>query len=160
LGQKRKNLSGFPKQLRPAGFLELQEKHNSEAAVRDIDTWWIRLHLTNPGASEEESFIQSEEMEPVIGLTPRNPSQAQRTDSPFVLESHSSQLNSKPVAEPFLLPRRWLEECRSGHEACRNNDQPKAPTRLIKIDNGVVQLCLSAEQECLPTYATLSHCCK
>jgi hypothetical protein len=129
-------------------------------AAGDFETWWIRLHLTNPEVNEEESFIQSEDMEPVIGLTRRKTSQAQRADSPLVLEAHSSQLNSKPVADPLLLPKRWLEECRSEHEACRNNDQLKAPTRLIKIDNGVVQLCLSAEQECLPTYATLSHCCK
>jgi hypothetical protein len=160
LGQERKNLPGFPEQLRPVGFLELQEKEDDEAEVDDTDTWWIRLHLTSTEANEEESFIQNQEAQPLIGLTRRKPSQAQRTDPPFILETHSSQLNSKPSAEPFLLPRRWLEECRSEHEACRNNDQLKAPTRLIKIDDGVVRLCLSAEQESLPTYATLSHCCK
>jgi len=160
LGQDRKNLPGFPEHLKPAGFLELQEKEDDEAEVGDLDTWCIRLNLANPEANEEESFKQNQEMQPLIGLTRRNPSQAERTDSPFILEAHSSQLNSKPVAEPFRLARHWLEECRSEHEACRNNDQLKAPTRLIKIDDAVVRLCLSAEQESLPTYATLSHCCK
>jgi hypothetical protein len=158
--QKHENLPSFPGNLRPAGFFELGVREDNEAVVGGIDIWRIRLHLTGTETNEEESFSQSTEMEPVIRLTRRNPSQAQRPDSPFVLEAHSSQLNSKSVAEPFLLPRHWLEECRSEHEACKNNDQRKAPTRLIKIDNGMVWLCLSEEQDCLPTYATLSHCCK
>jgi hypothetical protein len=160
LGQERKDLPGFPGHLRPVGFLDLQEKEDDEAEIGDIDTWWIRLHLTNTEANEEESFIQNPKMQPLVGLTRQKPLQAERTDSPFTLEAHSSQLNSKPVAESYLLPKHWLEECRSEHEACRNNGQLKAPTRLIKIDDGVVRLCLSAEQEGLLTYATLSHCCK
>jgi hypothetical protein len=160
LGQKRKNLPGYPGHLKPAGFIEFTEFLNDDKEVAgDIDTWQIRLHVIST-ENDQDNFIKGADVEPLVAFTRHNPSKSQPTDSPLVLEAHLSQLNSEPVVEPYLLPSHWLEECCFEHEACKNNEQLKAPTRLIKIDNGVVRLCLSAELESLPRYATLSHCCK
>ena len=58
----------------------------------------------------------------------------------------------------LLLPHRWLSQCRETHEACRETQPVTPPTRLIKIDEQVPRLCISAEQGDCSVYATLSHC--
>jgi hypothetical protein len=56
------------------------------------------------------------------------------------------------------LARAWLNDCLHNHKACSRGNQTMLPTRLTRIDDGKLRLCLSAELSEFPKYATLSHC--
>ena len=56
--------------------------------------------------------------------------------------------------------QKWLSDCRSTHEKCRNNSRAAPyPTRLLKLGESAVRLILPGEEKGLSgPYAALSYC--
>lgn len=73
-------------------------------------------------------------------------------------QKNSDELRLGCTEESAALAQAWLQECSSGHSACRQREEASIlPTRLIKIDCQEIRLCISADENC-SKYATLSHC--
>ncbi|KAL2060837.1 hypothetical protein VTL71DRAFT_8889 [Oculimacula yallundae] len=131
-------------QMELAGFLELSmlETKNFEESI------WLQLgqrYDTSPRILLNFGQIQS-----APELTP--------SDSPFVSTTQEkSSLEVTSGVSSLELSRIWFEDCIRNHEACRSKNR-KSPTRLIKIDDGVLRLCTFASEADCPIYATLSHC--
>jgi hypothetical protein len=158
--QKRQNLRCNPSDplcldyLKAEGSLWLYYDENvsrlmtffSDIGDDKEGTTWISISLV----PQSSTNILGDRLEPSIP-----------TSSP--IECNKVAQSSGCMETSVLLPRRWLTECRTKHEACNLSLNPKGqhvkpPTRLIKIDEEIPRLCLSVQQDSCSEYATLSHC--
>lgn len=76
----------------------------------------------------------------------------------FTVVGASTFLGESNTKDSLPLLGDWIKTCLALHSSCNDGNMTTTPSRLLSILDDKVRVCLSAQFDACPPYATLSHC--
>ncbi|KAH8812187.1 heterokaryon incompatibility protein-domain-containing protein [Xylogone sp. PMI_703] len=149
-------ISTGQKSLRDCWLVEL--RFRAKPSSREEDERWLYENDTSDEAEEAEEDQKSLDIERGNWVGGSSSEFACKVVFiPAVTESSLVDRIPRNSRDALGLAKLWYDRCSASHVGCRLG-QSSIPTRLIKLENDSIRLCLAAEIQDYPRYATLSHC--